>query len=45
MNNPANRREFLKTTALAGAAITLPKPLAFPPSSKIAARLHQILWL
>ena len=35
MNNPANRRDFLKTAALAGAAITLPKPIAFPPSKSL----------
>ena len=28
MNNPANRREFLKTTALAGAAVALPIPVS-----------------
>jgi hypothetical protein len=35
VNHPANRRDFLKTTALAGAAITLPKPLAFPSSKSL----------
>lgn len=35
MNNPANRRDFLKTAALAGAAITLPKPLTFPSSKSL----------
>ena len=33
--NPANRREFLKTAALAGAAVALPKPLAFPSSKSL----------
>ncbi len=33
MKNPANRREFLKTTALAGAAAALPGA-AFPASSR-----------
>jgi uncharacterized protein len=31
----ANRRDFLKTSALAGAAFTLPKPLAFPYSKSL----------
>ena len=35
MNNPGNRRDFLKTAALAGAAITLPKPLASPSSKSL----------
>ncbi len=35
MNNPANRRDFLKTAALAGAAVTLPKPHAFPSSKSL----------
>jgi type 1 glutamine amidotransferase len=35
MNSPANRREFLKTAALAGAAISLPNPLAFPSSKSL----------
>jgi uncharacterized protein len=35
VNNPANRRHFLKTAALASAAITLPKPLAFPSSKSL----------
>jgi hypothetical protein len=35
VNHPANRRDFLKTAALAGAAITLPKPLAFPSSKSL----------
>jgi hypothetical protein len=30
VHNPANRREFLKTAALAGAAVTLRNPLAAP---------------
>jgi len=29
VNNPANRRDFLKRAALAGAAFTLPAPIAF----------------
>jgi uncharacterized protein len=33
--NPANRREFLKTAVLAGAAVALPKPLAFPSSKSL----------
>jgi len=33
VNHPANRREFLKTSVLAGAAMTLPSPLA-PVTSK-----------
>ena len=35
MNNPANRRQFLKTAALASAAVTLPRPLAFPSSKSL----------
>jgi uncharacterized protein len=35
VNNPANRRDFLKTAALAGAAISLPKALPFPSSKKL----------
>jgi len=35
VNNPANRRDFLKTAALAGAAITLPMPLASPSSKSL----------
>lgn len=35
MNNPANRRHFLKTAALASAAIPLPKALAFPSSKSL----------
>jgi uncharacterized protein len=35
VNNPANRRDFLKTAALAGAAVTLPKPSAFPSSKSL----------
>lgn len=33
MHHPANRREFLKTAALAGAAVTLRNPIA-PPAPK-----------
>jgi uncharacterized protein len=35
VNNPANRRQFLKTAALASAAVTLPGPLAFPSSKSL----------
>src|SRR5437773_8670864 len=35
VNNPANRRHFLKTAALASAAVTLPRPLAFPSSKSL----------
>jgi hypothetical protein len=35
VNTPANRRDFLKTAALAGAAISLPKALPFPSSKKL----------
>ena len=35
MNHPANRREFLKTSILAGAALTLPRPLAAPTSKSL----------
>jgi type 1 glutamine amidotransferase len=35
VNNSANRRAFLKTTALAGAAITLPRPLLASPAKKL----------
>jgi type 1 glutamine amidotransferase len=35
VNNPANRRDFLKTAALAGAAISLPKALPFPSSKRL----------
>jgi len=33
--NSANRRQFLKTAAFAGAAVALPKPLAFPSSKSL----------
>jgi type 1 glutamine amidotransferase len=35
VNNPANRRQFLKTAALASAAVTLPRALAFPSSKSL----------
>jgi type 1 glutamine amidotransferase len=35
VNNFVNRRKFLKTTALAGAAITLPGPLPSPASKSL----------
>jgi uncharacterized protein len=35
VNNPTNRRVFLKTAALAGAAITLPKSPASPSSKSL----------
>jgi uncharacterized protein len=35
VNHPANRRDFLKTAAIAGAALALPKPLAFPSSKSL----------
>ena len=35
MNNPANRRAFLKTAALASAAATLPVQLTFAKSKSL----------
>jgi type 1 glutamine amidotransferase len=35
MNRSAHRREFLKAAALAGAAISIPKPFAFPSSKSL----------
>jgi type 1 glutamine amidotransferase len=35
VNNPANRRDFLKRAALVGAAFTLPAPLAFSSSKSL----------
>jgi type 1 glutamine amidotransferase len=35
VNNSTNRRDFLKTTALAGAAISLPNSLALPSSKSL----------
>jgi type 1 glutamine amidotransferase len=35
VNNATNRRDFLKTTALAGAAVSLPKSLALPSSKSL----------
>lgn len=35
MNNPANRRDFLKTAALVGATAILPKPLSHPSSKSL----------
>jgi type 1 glutamine amidotransferase len=35
VNNPANRRQFLKTAALASAAVSLPRPFAVPSSKSL----------